>query len=296
MIPGGPQSYIEVSVCIPRNLCDAVSNFVIENICSGLVIEEEDRSYETCIKFYVLESQRNDFDQKLTTYFSSLISMGESLTGMPQIEEKKVRSVEWEEQYRQSVGVITVADDIAVRPPWEPPPTDVRFDIVIEPKMAFGTGAHESTRGCLQAIRRHFRQGMRFLDLGCGSGILSVLADKMGAVYIKAVDNDILAVENCSENFIVNGISARHDIVHGSIECCQGDEPFDFTCANIIKSTILDLIDDISGITLPGGVIVLAGLLDQDEIEMSQKLTEIGLDDFDVVSDSEWRTFLVRKK
>lgn len=296
VLPGKPESYIEVSVAVPNNLCDAVCNFIIENICAGLVLEEEEGSDETCVKFYLLESRRNDFDQKLTTYFSSLISMGESLARVPRIEEKRVRSVEWEEQYRRSVEPILVAKDVAVRPPWKTAPAKARFDIVIEPKMAFGTGTHESTRGCIEAIRGLFKPGMRFLDLGCGSGILSILADRMGAAYIKAVDNDLLAVENCGENFLVNSVSADHEIVHGSIERCQGDKPYDFVCANIIKSTILDLLDDIKCLTAPKGLIVLAGLLDQDVEEISQKLAEIDLADFEIFDDNEWRVFTVRTK
>lgn len=295
-MPGGPESYIEVSVNIPRNLCDAVCNFIIENICAGLVLEEEEESDETCVKFYLLESRRNDFDQKLSTYFSSLISMGESLTRMPRITERPVKSVEWEEQYRRSVKPILVAADVAVRPPWEAAPAGARFDIVIEPKMAFGTGTHESTRGCIKGIRDNFKDGMRFLDLGCGSGILSILADKMGAAYIKAVDNDLLAVENCGENFLVNNVKAAHDIVHGSMGCCLGDKPYDFVCANIIKSTILDMLEDIKRLTAPGGYVVLAGLLEQDEIEVSQKLMELSMVDYDTFDDNEWRLFVVRKE
>jgi len=296
VLPGDPESYIEVSVNVPRNLCDAVCNFIIENICSGLVLEEEENCDHTCVKFYLPQSSRNDFDQKLSTYFSSLISMGESLTQMPEITEKQVKSVEWEQQYRESVKPTVVAGDVAIRPPWDAAPVGARYDIIIEPKMAFGTCTHESTRGCIEAIRKNLRPKMRFLDLGCGSGILSILADKMGAAYIKAVDYDTLATENCGENFLVNGLAAEHDIVHGSIESCLNDQPYDFVCANIIKSTILDMLDDINCLTAPGGFIVLAGLLEQDQTEISQKLMETGLDNFEIFDDNDWRLFVVRKK
>ena len=116
----------------------------------------------------------------------------------------------------------------------------------------------------------------------------------MGAGYIKAVDYDQLAIENCGENFIVNQIKAGHDIVHGSIDSCQTDRVYDFVCANIIKSTILDMLEDLKRLTRPGGYLVLAGLLEQDEMEVSEKLLKLGLDDFEVFDDNEWRTFVVR--
>ncbi|UCG62027.1 MAG: 50S ribosomal protein L11 methyltransferase [Candidatus Zixiibacteriota bacterium] len=292
--PGNPHSYIEVRVEVPRNLSDAVCNFIIENICSGLVLDEEDGSDIVGIKFYLPENARNDYDQKLSTYLSSLISMGESLSTIPPIVEKAVRSVEWEQEYRDSIQAVVVAGDVSVRPPWKEMPGSTRHDIIIEPKMAFGTGSHESTRGCIAAVRKWFRPDMRFLDLGCGSGILCILADKMGAGYIKAVDYDQLAIENCGENFIVNQIGAAHDIVHGSIDSCQNDRAYDFVCANIIKSTILDMLDDLKRLTKPGGYLVLAGLLEQDEMEVSEKLLKLGLDSFEVFEDNEWRTFVVR--
>lgn len=294
VLPGTPKSYVEVSFEVPRNLSDAVCNFIIDNICTGLVLEEEDGSDAVGIKFYLPENARNDYDQKLSTYLSSLISMGESLTSMPRIDEKQVKSVEWEQQYRDSVRALTIAGDVAVRPPWEPPPAGTRYDIVIEPKMAFGTGTHESTRGCLMVIRECFKPETRFLDLGCGSGILSVLADKMGARYIKAIDYDLLAVENCGENFIVNDVQAEHAIVHGSIDACQNDEPYDFVCANIIKSTILDMLEDLKRLTAKDGCLVLAGLLEQDEMEVSEQLMKLGLEQFRVRDENEWRTFIVR--
>lgn len=294
VVPDTPQAYIEVSLDIPGNLSDAVCNFIIDNICSGLVLEEEEGSDTVGVKFYLPDNARNDYDQKLSTYLSSLISMGESLTRMPDIVERPIKSVEWEQQYRDSVKAITVAGDVAVRPPWEPSPDGTRYEIIIEPKMAFGTGSHESTRGCLMAMRECFQSGMRFLDLGCGSGILSILADKMGAAYIKAIDYDLLAVENCGENFLINEVRAEHNIIHGSIDACQNDEPYEFVCANIIKSTILDMLEDLRHLTAKDGYLVLAGLLEQDEMEVSERLMNLGLEQFKVCEDNEWRTFIVR--
>ena len=90
-------------------------------------------------------------------------------------------------------------------------------------------------------------------------------------------------------------VKAKHEIVHGSIDNCMGDQPYDFVCANIIKSTILDMLDDLKSLTTHGGTLVLAGLLEQDVAEVSEKLMKIDLEDLDVIEDNEWRTIVIRK-
>ncbi|HVP06909.1 MAG TPA: 50S ribosomal protein L11 methyltransferase, partial [Candidatus Acidoferrum sp.] len=180
-----PERFIEARVLVPRELSDAVCNFIVDNIASGLVLEEEEGSPNTGIMFYLPEEAGKANHRALETY------LGDLLPGrVPDIREKLIENAAWEEQYKASIKPMRIAEDIIVRPPWESAPTGTRFDIVVEPKMAFGTGSHETTRSCLSVIHDHFQPHMRFLDLGTGSGILSILADKMGASYIKAIDYD----------------------------------------------------------------------------------------------------------
>jgi len=155
--------------------------------------------------------------------------------------------------------------------------------------MAFGTGTHATTRSSLGIIRRNFKSGMRFLDMGCGSGILSILADQMGASYIKAIDYDLAAIANCRENFEINQVSTAHDVVAGSIEKCEQD-------ANIIRSTILTMLGSLLRLTVDGGWLVLSGLLDKDEDAVAGALREHGQDDFSITRDENWLTYSVRKR
>ncbi len=288
--------WIDLSVEVPGSVCDAVCNFIIENLSSGVVLEDEDDSDVTVVRFYVPENDVGESRRKLHAYLSSLHAMDNDLVSMPEIREKKIKSAEWEDEYRKSVKITLIGDNVAVRPPWESPLDNVKYDIIIEPKMAFGTGAHESTRGCLLSISGNLTPGVRFLDLGCGSGILSILADKMKAGYIKAVDFDILAVENCGENFLINSVSAPHDIIHGSIEKCEDDEPYGFVCANIIKNTILEMLDRLNKLTASGGILVLSGLLDEDVPAISDGLKALGLADISIYPENEWRTLTIRKE
>ena len=285
-----PAAYDEVRLEVPRRLADAVCNFIIDNICSGLVLEEEEDSVTTGIRFYV-PGELDKHRRSLGNYLAQLTD--EAMPAPPVITTRAVRDVEWEKQYRAAVKPIRVTDDILIRPPWDDDASDAEHNIIIEPKMAFGTGSHETTRSCLQAIRSEFHTGRRFLDIGCGSGILSILACRMGASYIKAVDNDIVAVENCRENFALNKVTTPHEILLGSIEQCRDDMPYGLVCANIIKETILQLLSRLCELTDTGGTLVLSGLLGRDESEVSGQLIEAGLPHFELLRAGEWLTYAV---
>jgi ribosomal protein L11 methyltransferase len=143
-------------------------------------------------------------------------------------------------------------------------------------------------------MRERFKPGWRFLDVGCGSGVLSILADKMQAGSIKGVDTDPLAVENCRDNFAINNVTTPFEVLVGSIERCQGDLPYDFICANITKSALLALLEHMSALTADKGILVLSGLLDRDEEEMSNKLHS-SYASFSILRDNEWLTYTVFK-
>lgn len=290
-----PQYYLEIGVDIPQQHVDAVCNFIIENISNGIILEDEEDAQSTLVKFYLPEEDDKDYDVKLNEYFGSLAEMDDTLDSIPELQVKQVQNIEWEEAYKKSVPAVLLAGDVAVRPPWEEKPEKIKYDILIEPKMAFGTGTHETTRTCLIAIRENFKEGMSLLDMGCGSGILAVLADKMKAGYIKAVDYDKIAVDNCWENFELNRVVAKHDVLHGSIETCLDDSPYDFVCANIIKVTVLEMLEELARLTNDQGILVLSGLLDHDVPEIETALKAFGLDQYEIIAENEWRTFVIKK-
>ncbi len=286
----GGGAYVEISLATPRDACDAVCDYIIQNLATGMVLKDEEGSSQTVIKFYVPEANGPEGVAGLEAF---LASRSDELPDQPKVTSRPVRNVEWEEAYRQSVESALVAPDVQIRPPWDESPSDARYQIIIEPKMAFGTGRHETTRSCLHVIARQFEQKARVLDLGCGSGILSILSDQMGASYIKAIDNDPIAIENCEENFRVNEVKAPFEVALGSIEKCDGDEPYDFVLVNIIKETILPMLPRLAELRRAGGKLLLAGLLAKDEEEISSALRETGLGEFEILRDNEWITYTV---
>lgn len=283
------ESFIEVTVYVPAEQADAVCNYIVDNITNGMVLEDEEGSATTGIIFYVPIEKSGSYRAPFEKYLAAV------LASIPDIKEKSVKNIEWEEQYKASISPIWITDDLLVRAPWHPSDPLAKFDLLIEPKMAFGTGTHETTRSCLKIIRAEFKENMRFLDLGCGSGILSILADKMGASYIKAIDYDLVAVDNCKENFAINNVTVPNEVLFGSVEKCAKDAPYDFICANIIKSTILPMLPRLVQLTAPTGTLVLSGLLDSDEPETTAALQATGMSDIAILRDNKWLTYTARR-
>ena len=115
-----------------------------------MILEEEEGAETTGVIFYLAEGQHEDYRELLERYLKDILETG---TNLPNIREKTIKDVQWVDQYKQSVRPVLIADDIMVRPPWEDPAEGIIHDIVIEPKMAFGTGTHETTRSCVAALR-----------------------------------------------------------------------------------------------------------------------------------------------
>lgn len=287
-----PHSYLEVRIEVPRESVDLVCDYIIQHFASGMVLEEEDDSMLSRIIFYVSENLA-DFETPLRQFLHE--HLPSTYPRPVEIKRRHFENVEWLDKYRDSIQAVQIGEDVVVRPGWVPE-QHVKYEIVLEPKMAFGTGSHATTRSCLLLIRRLFKPGLRFLDMGCGSGILSILADRMGASYIRAVDYDLAAIENCRENFAINKVAAPHDIISGSIEKVRSDAPYDIVCANIIRSTILTMLPRLLYVTADKGTLILSGLLPQDEFAISKALEEQGQTEFTIMRDEDWLTYTVRKR
>ncbi|UCD93489.1 MAG: 50S ribosomal protein L11 methyltransferase [Candidatus Zixiibacteriota bacterium] len=288
-----PKEYIEASLTVPRDIQEAVCDFIIENYSNGLVLEEEDGADQTGIKFYIPGPGRTDYRQALPEYINQV---SPDLTFTEEnIRTKIVADVEWEQTYRESVKPIVV-DNVIIRPPWASSGSADKIELIIEPKMAFGTGRHETTKLCIREILKYVKCGYDFLDLGCGSGILSILAARLGARRVKAVDTDGVAVQNCRENIFINGVTNVVEVCQGSIEQVESDPPYDFLVANIIRSTIISLYERIHASVKPEGVIVLSGLLEADEAPIVETISEFGFLKYDIKQDGQWLAVKVIKK
>lgn len=292
MTTAAPDKYLEISLEVPRVAVDSLSDFICTYLAHGMVLADEEHSKTVGVTFYLAGEEARAYRARLERFLVE--SLGFAPDSIPEIKEKTVDKIEWVEEYRQSVRSLKVGEDIVIRPTWDDP-TGAKYEIIMEPKMAFGTGRHETTRSCLKAIRKYFKPDSRFLDYGCGTGILSILADQMGASYICAIDYDQFATDNCQENFLANNIKTPNKILLGSIEQADGEQPFEFVAVNILKDPILSAIGRIIELTRPAGHLVLSGLLLTDEPAISNALKKRGQTNYEFIVENDWLTYVVTR-
>jgi ribosomal protein L11 methyltransferase len=182
------------------------------------------------------------------------------------IEETNWNAV-WESNFEP-----VIVQDIKANSPWagiradfHPPVAGVAYEIVITPKMSFGTGHHATTYMMIQQMQEIDFAGKSVFDFGTGTGVLAILAEKMGAAHIVAVDNDDWSIENTNENLLRNGCTKAEVKMADSI---TGDMTYDIILANINKNVILENLSALIAVLKPGGVLVLSGLLAEDEADI----------------------------
>lgn len=183
---------------------------------------------------------------------------------------------DWEEKWREGLGAVITGRSLVVRPSWvEYDNVEKRIEIIINPKMAFGTGGHATTALCLEALEHLDPAGKTMIDAGCGSGVLSIAAAKLGAVRVFGFDNDPFSVENAEENIGINGVQDRVTVEEGNLEQ-ERPEPSDIVLANLISRALIENLHILKAFLRPGGVIVFSGLLATEEELFSKHLCSGG--------------------
>ncbi|MDD3877336.1 MAG: 50S ribosomal protein L11 methyltransferase [Bacteroidales bacterium] len=173
----------------------------------------------------------------------------------------------WESNFKP-----VIIQNCIIRAPFHNTDKAYDFEIIIEPKMSFGTGHHETTSMIVELMLSMDFKKKRILDMGCGSGILAILAHKTGAASIDAVDNDAWAFENTKENFIRNNVEFDN-IFLGGIEQVQGKE-YDIILANITRNILFEMLPHFAKMQNKGGVLLLSGFLINDFQDMQEKAKE----------------------
>jgi ribosomal protein L11 methyltransferase len=208
------------------------------------------------------------------------------------VRDMNVREVaqrDWLEEWKQNWQPVEIGRFI-IAPPWSNlDKVHDRLVIRIEPGMAFGTGTHETTRLCLEAIQKHYSDGS-FLDVGTGTGILAIAAAKLSAeARIEACDTDETAIAIARENAVLNGVADGISFWVGSID--DSTASADLVCANLTADVITPMMPALVGVTC--GKLILSGILETQVAMVQAALHECGIDDFEIAQDGEWVALIV---
>ncbi|MBS1661373.1 MAG: 50S ribosomal protein L11 methyltransferase, partial [Bacteroidetes bacterium] len=175
-------------------------------------------------------------------------------------ETERIKEKNWNEEWEKNFEPVVVDGFCAIRAHFHAPIPGVEHELVITPKMSFGTGHHATTYMMIQAMQELDFQGKRVFDFGTGTGVLAILAEKLGAAEVVATDNDDWSIENAGENIANNGCSRIRVLKSEGVP----EGPFDVILANINKHVILKQLGELGQQLKQDGVILLSGLLDSD--------------------------------
>jgi ribosomal protein L11 methyltransferase len=225
--------------------------------------------------------------------------------GAGRIKVAKVRREDWAESWKRHFKPIEIGDLLLVKPSWSKKrPRKNQAVVILDPGLSFGTGQHPTTEFCLGEIVRCRKNGMlqSFLDIGTGSGILAIAAAKLGFKPVRAIDFDPEAVRVAKANAKANGVLRKIEIVRGDVTkfSTKAKNRFDLVCANLISNLLIAERKKITAQLKPGGILVLAGILKLEFLDVQKKFEELGLQLISSRSKREWRsgsfTFCPRKK
>ncbi len=219
------------------------------------------------------------------------------------IEESQTEDVDWVNNWKQYFHQFYI-DDILVIPSWEQveEKDSDKLVIHIDPGTAFGTGMHETTQLCIRQLKKYVKPDTQILDVGCGSGILGMLALKFGAAHSVGTDLDPCAIDATHENMEVNGIGRdQYEVMIGNIiddpavQDAVGYEKYDIVAANILADVLVPLTPVIIGQLKHGGIYITSGIIDDKEQTAVDAVKAAGLEVLEVNHQGEWVSVTARK-
>ena len=301
--------YYELRLQINPDMEDLISEIFFENFdCEGIVLAEEAykdlemiSTTEGTLKIFLrneygdsYEDLKYDVENVLDLHRQEFLSRGlsEDELGSWEFELEEKETEDWSKKWKEQWDVTHVTNKIAVVPDWiEYQPKDDEVIIKLEPGCAFGTGTHQTTQLCMKALEKYMKKGDRVADIGMGSGILSILAKKLGASYVYGCDNDDTVIEVAKENAKKNGVECEFEL--GTAD--KVDDKFDFVCANILHFVLAEIMGDLKNLMKTGALMSLSGILDEKKQMVIDAYQKEGLEFVEEIPQDQWTSFVVKR-
>lgn len=303
------KNYFELRLKINPDMEDLISEIFFDNFdCEGVVLAEETykdlemvSTTEGTLKIFLkdddsttFEDMKYDIENVLDLYREEFLSRGltdEELGSWDfELEEKK--SEDWSQKWKEKWDVTHVTDKIAVVPDWiDYVPKKGEVIIKLEPGCAFGTGTHQTTQLCMKALGKYMKPNDKVADIGMGSGILSILAKKLGASYVYGCDTDDTVIEVAKENAKKNGVDAIFEL--GTAD--KVNEKFDFVCANILHFVLAEIMGDLKNLMKKGAIMSLSGILDEKKQMVIDAYEKENLELIEEIHQDQWTSFVVKR-
>jgi ribosomal protein L11 methyltransferase len=244
----------------------------------------------TTLKIFVVPG----FDQQVVIDLMQKLQAEKSIETF-NLTSSTFENKNWNEEWEKTLNIIHVTPRIVIRPSTkEYTPAEGEIVLTIDPKMSFGTGEHQTTKLMITAIEKYINHGT-VADIGTGTGVLAIAAVKLGAERAVAIDNDEWCYENGVENIQLNDVADKVTIMTGIVDDIK--EPgFDAVLANIQKNVLLDIAESLIAKVHKGGLLVLSGILLEDEEDILKKYTSLGMSKVETFILDEWKAVVLKRQ
>ena len=310
------ENWIEITIHTTNEASEIVESILLDYGSTGVAIEDPTTLEENLhddfgtivelspadfpdvgvvVKGYI--NELNFDDETFTRFKGELEQLGKNINigEFFKIETTTIKDSDWENSWKDYFDILNIGEKFVIVPTWrEYENNENKYVINIDPGMAFGTGGHETTSLCIKNLEKYVKPHDNVIDVGCGSGILSIAASYLTDGEIKAVDLDKLAVDVSRENFALNNLENRIVVEEASL-LTKETKKYNVIVANILAHIIELMLDDAYNLLEDGGYYITSGIIKDKKDELLEKMLERGFKLVEETSDNEWYSFVVTK-